>query len=68
MQVASGYLLTIDPPGLFVVLPDISDDGTLTLTSALDRSGIANISVQGRDNGWQLNGGVDLSTFQPRRG
>ncbi len=61
-QVISDYLVTVDSPGLFTVLPTIANDGTLTFTPATDRNGIATVSVRVRDNGGTLNGGVDLSS------
>ncbi len=63
-QVVSDFLVTTDAPGLFAVLPDISNSGTLTFTPAIDRSGFANVNVQVRDSGGQLNGGVDLSVVK----
>ncbi len=64
LQTVSDYIVTVDAPGIFAVLPDISNDGTLTFTPAIDRSGIAIVSVQARDTGGQLNGGVDTSAIQ----
>jgi len=63
-QVVSDYLVTVDSPGLFTVLPFVSKDGTLTFTPATDRNGIATVSVRVRDNGGTLNGGVDLSSIK----
>ena len=60
-QVVSDYVVTTDRPGLFTVLPDISNEGTLTFTPAPGRGGIANVNVQVRDSGGVENGGVDLS-------
>lgn len=61
-QAISDYLVTVDSPGLFSVLPSIANDGTLTFTPVTDRNGIATVSVRVRDNGGTLNGGVDLSS------
>ena len=58
----SDYLVTVDSPGLFSVLPSIANDGTLTFIPVADRNGIATVSVRVRDNGGTLNGGVDLSS------
>ncbi|MCY2986212.1 MAG: S8 family serine peptidase [Planctomycetota bacterium] len=63
-QVVSDYLVSVDSPGLFAVLPSISVDGTLRFTPATDRNGIATVTVRVRDNGGTLNGGVDLSSSQ----
>ncbi len=63
-QVVSDYLVSVDSPGLFAVLPSISNDGTLRFTPATDRNGIATVAVRVRDNGGTLNGGVDLSSSQ----
>ncbi len=60
-QVVSDYLVTIDTPSIFAVLPSIDTFGTLTFTPVTDRSGIATISVRVRDNGGTLNGGIDTS-------
>ncbi len=60
-QVISDFLVNVDSPGLFSVLPAISNDGTLTFTPAADRRGIATVSVRVRDNGGTINGGIDLS-------
>ena len=58
------YVITLDAPGLFSILPDIANDGTLTFTPAIDRSGVAAVNVQVRDSGGVANGGTDLSTTQ----
>jgi subtilisin family serine protease/Tol biopolymer transport system component len=60
-QTVSDYIVTVDGPGIFAVLPDISNDGTLTFTPAIDRTGLATVSVQVRDSGGRANGGNDLS-------
>ncbi len=63
-QMISDYIVTVDVPGIFAVLPDISNTGTLTFTPAIDRTGLATVSVQARDDGGRVNGGNDLSTVQ----
>ncbi len=63
-QVVSDYIVTTDAPGLFSVLPDIDNSGTLTFTPAIDRSGFATVIIQVRDSGGQLNGGVDVSAVK----
>ncbi len=63
-QVVSDYLVSVDSPWLFAVLPSISNDGTLRFTPATDRNGIATVTVRVRDNGGTLNGGVDMSSSQ----
>jgi len=63
-QVVSDYIVTTNAPGLFSALPDIGNNGTLTFAPAIDRSGLATISVNVRDNGGQLNGGVDISAVK----
>ncbi|HBJ38596.1 MAG TPA: hypothetical protein DDZ51_28375, partial [Planctomycetaceae bacterium] len=60
-QTVSDYIVTVDAPGIFAVLPDISNAGTLTFTPAIDRTGVATVSVQVRDSGGRVNGGDDLS-------
>ncbi|WP_232530000.1 Ig-like domain-containing protein [Rosistilla oblonga] len=64
LQTVSDYIVTVDTPGIFAVLPDISNAGVLTFTPATDRTGLATVSVQVRDNGGQANGGNDLSAVQ----
>ncbi|WP_417732209.1 Ig-like domain-containing protein [Rosistilla oblonga] len=64
IQTVSDYIVTVDTPGIFAVLPDISNAGVLTFTPATDRTGLATVSVQVRDNGGQANGGNDLSAVQ----
>ena len=63
-QFISDYLVSVDSPGLFTVLPDISNEGTLTFTPAIDRNGVANVNVQVRDSGGTSRGGIDLSMLQ----
>jgi hypothetical protein len=63
-QVISDYLVSVDSPGLFTVLPSISNDGTLRFTPVTDRNGIATVTVRVRDNGGTLNGGIDSSSAQ----
>ncbi len=64
LQTVSDYIVTVDTPGIFAVLPDISNAGVLTFTPATDRTGLATVSVRVRDNGGQANGGNDLSAAQ----
>lgn len=46
---------------LFVVLPTIAPDGTLTYTAAANANGSATITVEAMDDGGTANGGVDTS-------
>ena len=64
LQEISDFIVTVDSPGLFSVLPSISVNGTLTYAPAIDRTGTATVSVQVRDSGGRANGGNDLSAVQ----
>ena len=66
-QSIAEYVVTVDTPRIFEVLPKIDKLGTLTFTPALDRSGIAIVSVRVRDDGGTLNGGNDLSVVKTFR-
>ncbi len=48
-----------DRPSLFVVQPQIDDQGRLTFTPALNSNGVSTIQVTLRDQGGTANGGVD---------
>ncbi|WP_372717378.1 S8 family serine peptidase [Novipirellula sp.] len=63
-QTVSDYVVMVDSPGLFSVLPDIDNSGTLTFIPAIDRAGTATVRVQVRDSGGQARGGNDLSETQ----
>lgn len=58
------FVVTSDNPGLFSTSPQISPDGTLTFTSALNASGIAVVTVTLHDDGGTLDGGIDASSPQ----
>jgi hypothetical protein len=45
------FRVTVDNPSLFVALPTIAADGTLTFTPAPAASGTATVNVQLHDNG-----------------
>ena len=60
-DVAEYIVETISNQSLFLVLPAVDIDGTLTYTAAPDAFGTAQISVRLRDNGGTANGGIDLS-------
>ncbi len=63
-QVVAGFVISVDKPDLFSVLPTIDGTGTLRFTPSLTRTGMAKVSVQVRDDGGSNNGGVDLSTLK----
>ncbi|HBJ35594.1 MAG TPA: hypothetical protein DDZ51_12770, partial [Planctomycetaceae bacterium] len=63
-QVISDFIVTVDSPGLFSVLPSIAVNGTLTYAPAINRTGTATVSVQVRDSGGRANNGNDLSAVQ----
>lgn len=63
-QVLADFVVSVDQAALFRTLPDISNDGTLTFTPAVDVTGTAEVTVQARDNGGTADGGVDLSAAQ----
>jgi len=58
------FIVTSDNPELFSTVPQISPDGTLTFTSALNVSGIAVVTVTLHDDGGTLDGGIDTSSPQ----
>ncbi|MEZ4701930.1 MAG: Ig-like domain-containing protein [Rhodothermales bacterium] len=60
------FILTTDNDALFLVLPDVSPDGTLSYAPAQgdDVFGEANVSIVLADNGGTENGGVDRSEAQ----
>ncbi len=58
------FIVTSDNPGLFSTSPQISPDGTLTFTSALNASGIAVVTVTLHDDGGTSDGGIDTSSPQ----
>ncbi|HVA47458.1 MAG TPA: DUF4214 domain-containing protein [Pirellulales bacterium] len=59
------FIVNTDNDSLFSSLPAIDPTtGTLTYTPALDVSGVANVTVELRDNGGTANGGNDLSPQQ----
>jgi len=67
------FLVTVDDPLLFAAGPAIMPDGTLTYTPAVEKAGVATVTVRLQDNGGTANGGVDTSapqvftiTVQPR--
>ncbi len=63
-QTVSDYIVTVDRPEIFAVLPDITNVGLLTFAPVFDRSGTAVVSVRVRDSGGRANGGNDLSPAQ----
>lgn len=56
------FVVTTSNPGLFVVQPAVSPDGTLTYTPKLLGLGTATITVRAVDTGGTANGGVDTSS------
>ncbi|MBU6239813.1 MAG: VCBS repeat-containing protein [Planctomycetes bacterium] len=63
-QAIAGFVIGVDKPELFSVLPAISNSGTLTYTPSSTRTGTAVVSVQVRDSGGSANGGMDLSLIK----
>jgi subtilisin family serine protease len=63
-QTIAGFVIGVDKPELFSVLPAISNSGTLTYTPSSTRTGTAVVSVQVRDSGGSANGGMDLSLIK----
>jgi hypothetical protein len=66
-QTLAGYVIASnDNPSLFLVVPSIADDGTLSYTPAtnLSAAGTAKIGVRVQDSGGTANGGIDLSEIQ----
>jgi HD domain len=60
----ASLVVTTDKPGLFLVPPAISSDGTLTYTPRLLGIGVATVSVYAVDDGGTANGGADTSAQQ----
>ena len=58
------FIVTVDNPGLFKVLPTIGADGTLRFTPLKGFGGTATITVKLHDNGGTANGGIDTSVAQ----
>ncbi len=58
------FLVGNDNAGLFSAAPAVTSNGTLTFTPATNAFGVANVTVQIRDNGGTANGGVDTSVAQ----
>jgi protocatechuate 3,4-dioxygenase beta subunit len=58
------FVVTNDNPGLFIVQPTISANGTLTFTSAPDAFGTSIVTVVLHDNGGTDHGGIDTSSPQ----
>ena len=63
-QTITGYILTNNNPSLFSIQPAVSTTGVLTFTLATNASGVANVSVQARDDGGTAYGGADTSPAQ----
>ncbi len=66
-QTIAGFVISTDRPDLFKSLPAIDNSGVLRYQSVSDKSGIATVSVQVRDNGGTANGGLDLSLVKTFR-
>jgi HD domain len=60
----ASLVVTTDKPGLFLVPPAISSDGTLTYTPRLLGLGVATVTVYAVDDGGTANGGADTSPQQ----
>jgi hypothetical protein len=63
-QTITGYVLTNDNSSLFAIQPAVSPAGVLTFTLATNANGVANVSVQVRDDGGTAYGGSDTSLAQ----
>ncbi|MCA9138045.1 MAG: VCBS repeat-containing protein [Planctomycetales bacterium] len=63
-QVISDFIVSVDRPDLFAIIPDISNDGTLRFTPLASATGKVTVTVQVRDDGGRSNGGNDLSSEQ----
>ncbi len=61
---AVNFLLSNDNTTLFSSQPQVSPNGTLTFTSALDAFGSAVVTVRLHDNGGTASGGQDTSSPQ----
>ena len=57
-------VVTVTGGALFLVPPSLDATGKLTFTPAPNAHGTAQISIQARDDGGTLNGGVDASAVQ----
>jgi hypothetical protein len=55
------FLVSTNNDALFVVLPAIAPDGTLTYSLAANANGSATVTVRIHDNGGTANGGADTS-------
>jgi hypothetical protein len=62
-QTAS-FVVATDKPGLFLVPPALSPDGTLTYTPRLLGLGVATVTVYAVDDGGTANGGSNTSRQQ----
>ena len=60
-QVLSFVITSNDNPGIFSAAPAV-DPNTGDLTFSINSSGVANLTVELRDDGGTANGGVDTST------
>jgi hypothetical protein len=58
------FVVTNDNPGVFLVQPSVSSNGTLTYTANANVYGTANLTIVAQDNGGTANGGSDTSAAQ----
>ena len=58
------FLVTNNSPYLFSTQPAIAANGTLTFTPATAGRGVAQVTVQAKDNGGTANSGVDTNALQ----
>ena len=61
---ALNFLISTNNDALFLVLPAIAPDGTLSYTLADNANGSAVVTVELQDDGGTANGGVDTSAQQ----
>ncbi len=62
---AYGFIVSNDNSALFTVQPIVNPaTGTLTYTPAADANGVANVSVEFKDNGGTANGGDDTAPIE----
>ena len=58
------FVVSNNNNSIFTVQPSVNSAGILSFTPALNQTGTATVSVQIKDNGGTLNGGMDASEVQ----
>jgi len=64
-QAVAEYIVENDNPTLFLVAPQVDNNGQLTFTPNPATDGVANVSIRVRDTGGTANGGIDTSEALP---